>query len=296
MKKRRLLGVALIISSLLLPIGYATSFDMPIAVANNERYEAGFEKIDFEIVGEEQYIKVEKSQVDSSSVSFSVSNIYPGASFKMMPIIKNYGTETIQLSGLTVGYLDGDETFFGFLKGYDEAGKALALNGYNQYLTKQVKGMQLKPNENVTLMLNMGLDNDITELKNIQSAFYLTVSFDQIEILPTQTPTPVETPTTTETPESTITPTPIVTPEPTLVPVEIAEEPVPGAPVIGEIIQEPSTENVEEELVPGGMAKEAEPSKGNLPKTGGIGIGIIYIIAIGLMGMGIILCRKKENR
>lgn len=294
MKKRRLLGVALIISSLFFPIGYATSFDIPIAVASNERYEAGFEKIDFDIVGEEQYIKIEKSQMDSSSVSFSVSNLYPGASFKMKPIIKNYGTDPIKLSSLTVAYLDGDKTFFSFLKGYDETGKVLDLDAYNQYLTQKVKEVQLKANETIPLTLSMGLDSSITDFKNTQSAFKLTVTFEQVEPVPTETQTPV--PTQTPTPVETSVPTPTITPVPTLVPIEIIEEPVPGGPASEVITEEPSVEIIEEEAVPGDKVEEVNLSEGELPKTGGIGGGFIYIASIGLLGTGIILCRKKEKK
>lgn len=302
MKKRRLLGVAFIISSLLLPIGYATSFDMPIAVVSNERYEAGFEKIDFDIVGEEEYIKVEKSQVGSNSVSFSISNIYPGASFTMKPIIKNYGTDTIKLSSLTVGYLGGDENFFSYLKGHDETGKVLDLDAYNEYLTQKVKEVQLQANETTALTLSMGLDSSITNLKNTQSAFKLTVAFEQVEPVPTQTPTPTETPTPpetptpTETPVPTQTPSPVETPAPTLVPIEVVEEPVPGGPASEVITEEPSVEAIEEESVPGSKVKEVDLVKGKLPKTGGIGVGLIYIAAAGLLGSGIILCRKKEKK
>lgn len=301
MKIKRLLGGTLIMSSLLLPIGYASSFPIPIDVAINERYEVGFETIDFEILGEEQYISVTKGASSSNSVHFSISNLYPGAGFKMKPIIKNYGSEAIKISEIVLEYTDGDQDFFNLLQGYDETGKGLGMGDYNQYLTQQVQGKVLKANETTELALSMELSPTITELKETGMEFRLSVVFEQAEADPT--PTPTSTPETTPIPSSTPTSTPQRTSTPTQgIPEEtvpggtttevVPEEEVPG----GKVVEQPKLEIITDEQVPAGATEDAHVTKGELPKTGGIGAGIIYAVATGLLGTGIILCRKKENK
>ena len=174
MKKRRLVGVMFIVSSLLLPIGYAASFNMPVVIASGERYEVGFETIDFDISGEEQYIEVQKGTSDRNSVNFSVANIYPGANFRMEPVIKNYGTDAIKINAITVQYTGGDETFFSFLRGNDDQGQSLGVDEYNRYLVEKVKGRELKANESLRLELSMGLAPVITDLKNVDVGLRLT--------------------------------------------------------------------------------------------------------------------------
>lgn len=299
MKIKRLLGGTLIMSSLLLPIGYAASFPTPIAIVSNERYEAGFETIDFEILGEEQYISVTKGTSSGNSVQFSISNLYPGAGFKMKPLIRNYGSESIKLSGITLECIGGDQAFFNLLQGYDEAGKALDVGDYNQYLTQQVKGKVLKASETTELVLSMELSSTIIELKETGMEFRLSVAFEQAEVDPTPTPTSTSTPETTPIPSS--------TPEPTSTPTQVVpEETVPGGTATevvpeegvpgGKVIEQPKVEIIPDEQVPAGATEDAHITKGKLPKTGGIGTGIIYAVATGLLGTGIILCRKKENK
>ena len=305
MKIKRLLGGTLIMSSLLLPIGYAASFPTPIAVANNELYEARFETIDFELLGEEQYISVMKGASSSNSVHFSISNLYPGAGFKMKPIIRNYGSEAIKISEIVLEYIGGDEEFFNLLQGYDETGKVLGMGDYNQYLTQQVQGKVLKANETTELALIMELSPTITELKESEMEFRLSIAFEQAEADPT--PTPTSTP--NSPPESTTTPTstPTSTPQGTTTPTEVVpEETVPGGTATevvpeeevpgGKVVEQPKLEIIPDEQVPAGATEDAHVTKGELPKTGGIGAGIIYAVATGLLGTGIFLCRKKENK
>ncbi len=295
MKIKRLLGGTLIMSSLLLPIGYAASFPTPIDVAINERYEAGFESIDFEILGEEQYISVTKGASSSNSVHFSISNLYPGAGFKMRPIIRNYGSEAIKLSGIVLECTGGDQEFFNLLQGYDETGKVLGMGDYNQYLSQQVQGKVLKANETTELALSMELSPTITELKESEMEFRLNVVFEQAEADPTPTPIPSSTPTPTSTPQATSTPTQVV-PEETVpggtTTEVVSDEEVSG----GKVVEQPKVEIISDEQVPAGATEDAHVTKGKLPKTGGIGAGIIYAVATGLLGTGIILWRKKENK
>jgi len=267
MKKNKLLGMVLIISALLLQVGYAQTIAIAseAGTANVDGYHVQFNEVTYEA---SKYVTVDAVPTNNGrSVAINVSNLYPGANFTLTSNIQNQGTKPIKIIGVKVlpTNMEGKDDFI--LNGYDIANNVVVggIEGYSTYLTNQYLNQQLLINQIIPLTLKMEMKEVATELQSQSVGFELQVNFEQLaEIGQTGggSTTPVYG--------------------------NIPDEIVPGGKINipDEIIPDGET-NIPDEIVPGG---------GVLPKTGGVAAIIVYIIGITMLGSGVMLYRKKEKK
>lgn len=282
-KKSKLIGLALIMSAILLQVAYAAT-DKISGTVSTVDYEM---KVDSEVGKVSDYVKVElKEDGDGSRLEILVSNLYPGASFELKSEMRNTGKNDILFKAINIKY-DGDRynslesaALYDYLVSYDDQGEEIPLSQYKDYLNQIFKDKVIKSGDQTPFDLWIGLSKDLTELENTETGFSLLFELDYKQ---------VETGTGTnpntggpETPGSTTGPDDMTIPDDTIpagaVTAEVVDEDIPGGQTDIELV---------DEGIPGGPTK--------LPKTGGMGALLVYALGLTLLGSGISLYRKGKK-
>lgn len=293
MKKRRVLGIVLIIFSLLLQVSYAAVYNQDTtSVIGSEEYNMAFEKV--EITTENEYIDVKQVENTATTLAFNISNLYPGASFKITPTIKNFGRKATKIDSIKVVLLeqqDSGKELAELLRGYDDNGNSMDLETYNTYLKEHVQHKVLASGKTQEVTLSLGLNAIEKAMQNLTTSFRVILEFSQDEKdTPTSRPSNTPSSSSTEIDDKEVPGNPIEEKQGPEAPVNdeaiIEDEEVPA-----DSIPEPDVE-IEDEEIP--LAPVNTPQENNLPKTGGIAAGIVSVIGIVIFICGIFLCKKKE--
>lgn len=298
MKSKKLLGITLISSAVLLQVGYASS-EVQYPVVNAQAFDVYFQDAIVIKASEQVEVKVEER---SNGIDIQVGNLYPGATFDIGMHIRNYGNIVAQIKDIQLKVAKGTALEDGktynmdlmdMLVGYDETGiKYSGDAAYNAYLAANYEGKQLKKGESMPLRFSIGMAPEIEGLQNQKVAFSIQIDLEQV----------------TDgsgsgggsgTDDGNGEGGNIVTPDkpnpdlPILDPSEGNEEefiePEEGI-LDGTQDVNPDKEAIEtsEDGIPGKMTE-------SLPKTGGITPGIVYTVGFALFAGGIIVYRKKED-
>lgn len=294
MKKNKLLGIVLIISALLLQVGYAQTIAVPSekGTASVDGYHVQFKEVNYEA---SKYVTVTALPSNNGhSVDVNVENLYPGASFTISPSIQNQGTKPVKITEVKVLAVNVQDEKDFILNGYDTENNVVVGGtvGYAEYLTNKYVNQKLLVNETIPLTLKMVMKEEVTEMKNQTVGFKLQVSFEQLVEESSSGGSGTGS-------SSSSTNTNI---EPQTVPVDkttIPDEVVPGGltDIPNERVPGGST-NVPDEVVPGGKTNvpdEKIPGGGLLPKTGGTAAIIVYALGIIMLVGGIFIYTKKRK-
>lgn len=288
MKKRKILGVTLMASALLLQVGYATTTTMDTyKISNTKAFQVYFEEVTTQSSADD--VKVEVLQPEgTTTLNIKAKKLYPGSDFKVSTKIKNYGSTTAKISDIYIKQI-GDITpestkLYEKLVGYNGEIQLKGDKLYNDYLLENYMGKEIKSNEEMLLTFGMGLDFEVEDLQNASTEFELVVTLEQV--------TSGNGGGSSEEPG-----------EDDTIPdneVEVPEEPVPGGPVdipdgVVEVLEEPVPGG--EVIIPDdeiGIPEENIPAGGMLPKTGGITPYLVYGLGMTMLCSGIMIYRKKE--
>ena len=279
MKRKRWLGLCLILSSLLLQVGYATTTTMETV-----HYTDNFSICITDVKVKEQSSQVEVNLNQDSEgkvVNIQVNNLYPGAQFRIGSSITNKGSIDGKITAIQLEQVgevtDASTQLYNALSGYGAGGEVYyGSEEYENYLIETYEGKVIKPNESLDLEFGIRLDESLADLQNEQTEFQLTFEFAQ-DIPDEGKPDEGK-------PDE-----------------NIPDEVIPGWP-----IEEGNLEEIElpDEAVPEGPAEEPDnkqpqdtleilsPSK--LPQTGGVTPFLVYGVGIVMLGSGLILYKKKE--
>lgn len=292
MKKRRIIGIILMITSLLLQVSYAAVYHFdPGVVVGSQEYNVVINKVDIQT--ENDYVEVKNTEATDTTLGFSIQNLYPGASFKIIPTIKNYGSRAVKVTSAKVVVSEAEDTNTGLislLRGKDEKGQNVTISDYNAYLAKNIKGQVLNSGEEKVLTLSLGIDTLEKNMKDLTSNFKIVFEFEQKEVV-----TPSPSPSSSSSPSSpSSSSSPSTNIEDENIPGNSIEEPIidetPETPEIPAVTPVPN-QTIEDEEVPAAPVAE----EGKLPKTGGIAAMIVYVVGIVMLVCGIWLYRKKNS-
>lgn len=289
MKRRKLVGITLIATSILLQVGYATSADQITNTVSTKAF-----KVDFEgnpTITQTEAIDV-TAQVGAGVVTITANNLYPGAEFGVTPKVKNNGeyeakvthVELVEKTG-QVSSLELLDAMVGYA-GYQDT------EAYNASLSEAYVGKVIGVGETLDIPIELGLKGEETGFQNTAAQFDVVFQFEQEEAGSTdggnggndsdQEPSKPEEPS--------------IPDEDTDIPdEEVPVGPAPQEPVI-EPTPQPEIEVPDEEL-PGSEAiiPEQPVPGGMLPKTGGVTPFLVYGLGLALLGSGVVIYRKKDE-
>lgn len=306
MKIHHLIGIVLIGSACLLPVSYATILNNPHTIISKDQYQATIETVNCRSIFTENYITFQTKEINANSAVIRVNNLYPGAVFEIEPLIKNTGMAPIKLKGVEIQYQSGNEQLWRTFQGYTQENSFLSIDAYNGYLTTLAKEKVLNSKETLQLPMALGIPSAVKDLVHTQVSFSVTILFEQaINQQNNQNGNGHQE---------------IEGTEEDIKEIEIPKEEIFYPPITGEsTMQEVPEENVlgiihgeqkdEEQLLDATKENEKEENKGiftpykknhahnkgELPKTGGISILIIWAIAIVLFLVGLLLIVKKDK-
>lgn len=294
MKKRRIIGILLIIMSLLLQVSYAAVYHFdPGVVVGSQEYNVVIHKVD--VQSDNEFVEVKNTEATDTTLGFSIKNLYPGASFNIIPTIKNYGSQAVKITSAKVMVSEAGNAnteLVSLLRGKDEKGQNVTVSDYNAYLEKNITGQVLKSGEEKALTLSLGIDSLEKNMKDLTSNFKIIFEFEQNEVVtsnPSNSPSPSSSPSSSGSSSTPAT--------------DIEDEGIPGNPIDEPVIDETPeiperpvvtpvpTQTIDDEEVPAAPVKE----DGKLPKTGGIAAIMVYVIGIVMLVYGIWLYRKKKS-
>lgn len=294
MKMKQWLGLCLILSSLLLQVGYATTTTMETV-----RYTDNFSICITDVKVKEQSPQVEvnlNQDPEGKVVNIQVNNLYPGAQFRIGSSITNKGSIDGKITAIQLEQVgkvtDASTRLYKALSGYGAGGEVYyGSEQYEAYLIENYEGKVIKPSESLDLEFGMLLDESLEDLQNEQTEFQLTFEFAQ-DIPDAGKPDggkpdggkPDEGKPDEDKPDE-----------------NIPDEAIPGGPT-----EEGNLEEIElpDEAVPEGPAKDPDNKKpqdtpeasspSKLPQTGGVTPFLVYGVGIVMLSSGLILYRKKE--
>ncbi len=299
MKMKQWLGLCLILSSLLLQVGYATTTTMETV-----RYTDNFSICITDVKVKEQSPQVEvnlNQDPEGKVVNIQVNNLYPGAQFRIGSSITNKGSIDGKITAIQLEQVgkvtDASTRLYKALSGYGAGGEVYyGSEQYEAYLIENYEGKVIKPSESLDLEFGMLLDESLEDLQNEQTEFQLTFEFAQ-DIPDAGKPDggkpdggkpdegkPDEGKPDEDKPDE-----------------NIPDEAIPGGPT-----EEGNLEEIElpDEAVPEGPAKDPDNKKpqdtpeasspSKLPQTGGVTPFLVYGVGIVMLGSGLILYKKKE--
>jgi LPXTG-motif cell wall-anchored protein len=299
MKMKQWLGLCLILSSLLLQVGYATTTTMETV-----RYTDNFSICITDVKVKEQSPQVEvnlNQDPEGKVVNIQVNNLYPGAQFRIGSCITNKGSIDGKITAIQLEQVgkvtDASTRLYKALSGYGAGGEVYyGSEQYEAYLIENYEGKVIKPSESLDLEFGMLLDESLEDLQNEQTEFQLTFEFAQ-DIPDAGKPDggkpdggkpdegkPDEGKPDEDKPDE-----------------NIPDEAIPGGPT-----EEGNLEEIElpDEAVPEGPAKDPDNKKpqdtpeasspSKLPQTGGVTPFLVYGVGIVMLGSGLILYKKKE--
>ena len=294
MKMKQWLGLCLILSSLLLQVGYATTTTMETV-----RYTDNFSICITDVKVKEQSPQVEvnlNQDPEGKVVNIQVNNLYPGAQFRIGSSITNKGSIEGKITAIQLEQVgevtDTSTRLYKALSGYGDGGEVYyGSEQYEAYLIENYEGKVIKPSESLDLEFGMLLDESLADLQNEQTEFQLTFEFAQD--IPGEGKPDGGKPDGGKPDEG--------KPDGGKPDENIPDETIPGGP-----IEEGNLEEIEipDEAVPEGPAKDPDTKKpqdmpeasspSKLPQTGGVTPFLVYGVGIVMLGSGLILYRKKE--
>ncbi|WP_069999549.1 LPXTG cell wall anchor domain-containing protein [Cellulosilyticum sp. I15G10I2] len=279
-KKSKLIGLALIISAILLQVAYAATVT---GVARDENYEI---KLHCEVGEKSEYLNVTVKADESKGgvMLVGAGNLYPGAFFVIDSVIENLGG-SIKLESVEIKPTgEGNQELYRNLIFYDEKDNEITVDQYKSYLVQQHADGIIGRDETKKFRLKIGLSPEVTELENESTEFLIEIKYVQAVIDTgggtgdNENPNSggPETPGNTTGPDDTTIPDEIIPAGPTAV--ELIDEDIPGGDTDIDLV---------DETIPGGPAK--------LPKTGGVGALLVYALGLTMLGGGVSLYRKGKK-
>lgn len=294
MKMKQWLGLCLILSSLLLQVGYATTTTMETV-----RYTDNFSICITDVKVKEQSPQVEvnlNQDPEGKVVNIQVNNLYPGAQFRIGSSITNKGSIDGKITAIQLEQVgkvtDASTRLYKALSGYGAGGEVYyGSEQYEAYLIENYEGKVIKPSESLDLEFGMLLDESLEDLQNEQTEFQLTFEFAQD--IPGEGKPDGGKPDGGKPDEG--------KPDGGKPDENIPDETIPGGPT-----EEGNLEEIEipDEAVPEGPAKDPDTKKpqdtseasspSKLPQTGGVTPFLVYGVGIVMLSSGLILYKKKE--
>lgn len=292
MKRRKLVGITLIVAAILLQVGYATTIGQIDTTVRTKEFKVDFEKS--VIMANDASIEVE-SKVEPGKVDIVVSNLYPGGKFDVVSTARNKGEYDAEITDVELIEGQGEglsSELFRSLVGYIDN---QTVEDYNNYLKSTYMGRIVKIGEAIDIPLHMGMSIEETGLENETVEFKLVLQFEQVETDSGGGTNPGQGGDNNGDTDKV---------EPSKKP-EIPKDQViePGMPEETQLEalqpEEPIlTPNLDENSnpIPTPETTTQEVSKRDiLPKTGGVTPIIIYGLGIILLGSGIAIYKKKEE-
>lgn len=286
MKRRKLVGITLMVASILFQVGYATTAGQNTHTVNTEVFKVGFE--DRPSIKHDAYMDV-TAEVEEGIVNINVSNLYPGGRFEVIPIIKNSGELDATITEVQFVEKQGEgysHELFEAVVGYS---KGQIVDDYSAYLRDTYLGQVIEADDTLVIPLALGLDPEQTGLQDERMQFSLILQFAQEEIDTgggenegsggNKDPSIETEEIDKELPEEPILEEPIVNPDEDIT---LPEEPIPGDEIP---LPEEEIEVIEKQ----------NPKGDVLPKTGGVTPVLVYGLGIALLGSGIVIYRKKDE-
>ena len=323
MKTSKLLGLTLILSSLFLQVGYATTTTME-TVNQTSHFDMGLLPAEVQEASEEIDVKVIEDS-KGKVINIEVSNLYPGAKFHIKSAIQNRGSIAGKITDVEfkqTGDITPESTkLFNALKGYDEKGEVYEhAQAYEAYFIENYEGKVLHPNETLELNFAMMFDKSTGDfkhphaLKGLETNFQLAFTFEQdyTQGGGEEKPDPDKPDTDKPDTEKPDTDKPDTDkPDSDISDVEIPDGNISGSgtPDVEKPDSNTSGSGIPDIEVPdGGVSGSGTPDTdvpdsekpehqanlGNqLPQTGGVNPYIVYSIGLMMLGSGVMLYKKK---
>lgn len=296
MKRRKLVGITLIATSILLQVGYATSADQITNTVSTKAF-----KVDFE--GNPVITQVEEmdvtAQVGSGVVTITANNLYPGAEFGVTPTVKNNGEYEAKVTHVELVEKTGQASSIQLLDAMTDYAGYQDAEAYNTYLSDTYVGKVIGVGETLAIPIELGLKGEETGFQSTAAQFDVVFQFEQEEVggsggedggnggdkEPTEPSKPEQPDESIDIPDEEV-PIGPAPDEPVTEPVPQPEVELPDEELPGSEATTPEEDTViAEEPVPGGM----------LPKTGGVTPFLVYGLGLTLLGSGIAIYRKKDE-
>lgn len=283
MKRRKLVGITIIVTSILMQIVYATSTGQMDRTVRTK--ELAVEFLNNPTVTHDEHIQV-RTMVDKGRIDIVADNLYPGGKFGVTSTVANKGEYDAIITGVELVEKQGEglsHELFTTLVGYEEN---QSIDDYNTYLHNTYVDQVIEVGEVLNVPLVMGIPMEETGLQNQATQFSLLLQFKQREGGSSGSNGGNETD--KEPDQDKVTPDKGNNiPSNEVVPEEEITLPEDETPPVVELEMSP------EEITP---VEEVIPSKGGLlPKTGGVTPMLMYGLGIVLLGSGIMIYRKKEE-
>ncbi len=292
MKRRKLVGITLIATSILLQVGYATSADQITNTVSTKAFKVDFEGSPVITQAEEMEVT---AQVGSGVVTITANNLYPGAEFGVTPTVKNNGEYEAKVTHVELVEKTGQASSIQLLDAMADYAGYQDAEAYNTYLSDTYVGEVIGVGETLAIPIELGLKGEETGFQSTAAQFDIVFQFEQEEVDNSGGDNDSDDgddegqePSKPEQPDESI---------------DIPDEEIPSGPTPEESVTEPEVELPDEEL-PGSEATTPEedtviaeePVLGSmLPKTGGVTPFLVYGLGLALLGSGIAIYRKKDE-
>lgn len=299
MKRRKLVGITLIATSILLQVGYATSADQITNTVSTKAFKVDFEGNPVITQAEEMDVT---AQVGSGVVTITANNLYPGAEFGVTPTVKNNGEYEAKVTHVELVEKTGQASSIQLLDAMTDYAGYQDAEAYNTYLSDTYIGKVIGVGETLAIPIELGLKGEETGFQSTSAQFDVVFQFEQEEVdhsggnndsddsddgddegqepsKPEQPDEGIDIPD-EEIPSGPAPDEPVTEPVPQPE-VELPDEELPGSEAT--TLEEDTV--IAEEPVPGGM----------LPKTGGVTPFLVYGLGLTLLGSGIAIYRKKDE-
>lgn len=296
MKRRKLVGITLIATSILLQVGYATSAGQITNTVSTKAF-----KVDFEgnpVINQAEEMDV-TAQVRPGVVTITANNLYPGAKFGVTPTVKNNGEYEAKVTHVELVEKTGQASSIQLLDAMADYAGYQDAEAYNTYLSETYVGKVIGVGETLAIPIELGLKGEETGFQSTAAQFDIVVQFEQEEVDNSGGDNDSDDgddedqePSKPEQPDESI---------------DISDEEVPIGPAPDEPVTEPAPQpevELPDEELPGSeattpeedtvIAEEPVPG-GMLPKTGGVTPFLVYGLGLTLLGSGIAIYRKKDE-
>lgn len=302
MKKNKIIGIALIICSLVVQVGYA--LETNAVLTNTEQFDVEISNMTYRT--QSRNVDIDIANVKGTVVDIAVNQMYPGAQYEIATEIANNGEESAKITDIEISVVEGQSSnayrLFDYIVGIDGQGKEIDTEAYEIYLRTQYVDKLLKPGETLEVRYHMGLSEALTDLENEIVEYNINITLEQ-----STTPSGGGSGSNSG---SNSNASGDLSDD-----VEIEDDKVPAGPVLGieqeEIIIEDDnvpagavgvkSEDtiIEDEVLPGGSAFDnVDTGTGEyvevLPKTGGIPAIFIYLIGCMVLVTGIGVYKKVD--
>lgn len=179
MKKNKMIGIALIICSLAVQVGYA--LDTDTVLTNTEEFDVEISSMQYRTSSRD--ISIDIANVKGTKVDVAVNNMYPGAQYDIGAEIKNKGKFDATITNIEIvpepNQSVNSNRLFEAIVGFDAEGKELTTEAYELYLEEQYCNKSLKQNGVVEIQYQMGLSEALTDLENETVQYSINMTLEQ---------------------------------------------------------------------------------------------------------------------